>query len=322
MLTVGNKLSDKGNSGDVFQARWEGQEVVVKRTSKYLLRAAQEEWQIYKTLQATQQSRVGFARAFHACISDEGEFDLVMTRLGDDVDTIHAAQGRRMSLKSVLMLGDQLLQRLATFHSATAYKHNSLKGPNVMMGTGRKGQYIAHLIDFGTSTRVADTAAYREKATTSWYRSWHHASAMDDVFSLGLNMVFWLTGFVPFADSNLDKETALSRSTGMSVYDCRVDLRVRDELALANISEWELPPRLLALLQYARTSTDPVPHYACLRRILRACAEEHRLVLDGDFDWVDRGPCKDYECIVGAPLHRRDACGCGCIVRAADAACA
>jgi len=310
-LIMKELLTKKGHTCNVFVGTYRNKPVVIKQLSLHYAASAEQEWMIYQKLQKrVGQGAIGFPIAYcgqHSLKSGfYGDFHLVLSRLGRDIDSIHSAQSRRLSLKSVLMLGDQLLQRLAVFHKATGFKHNSVKGPNIMMGHGRTGQYIAHLIDYGGSVPLCDLGNEHErKRTTAWYRSWHHATCMDDVFSLGLNMVFWLTGSVPFGDSITD-------TTDVPPHEQRTYLRKRETLPLTMISSWKLPPRLQAFLQYARASRDKVPHYACMRRLLHDCAAAHKLKMDGDFEWLEEGPCRAYATKVGTPLPKRDACGCGC----------
>ena len=36
--------------------------------------------------------------------------------------------------------------------------------------------------------------------------------------------------------------------------------------------------------------------------MLRECAEAHRLAWDGDFEWIDDAPLRNYEQVVGCAL--------------------
>jgi serine/threonine protein kinase len=84
----------------------------------------------------------------------------VMDLLGPSLEDLFAYCGRQFSLKTVLMIADQLLCRCQYIHSKEVV-HNDIKPGNLMMGTGRNGNRI-HIIDFGCATRRATSPPLRE----------------------------------------------------------------------------------------------------------------------------------------------------------------
>ena len=74
---------------------------------------------------------------------------LVMELLGSDIASLMDKQGGKFSLKTVLMLAEQFLERVEYIHKKN-YIHQDLKPHNFLMGTGEK-KAMVYLADFGLS---------------------------------------------------------------------------------------------------------------------------------------------------------------------------
>lgn len=59
------------------------------------------------------------------------------------------SQNKRFSLKTVLMIGLQVIDRLEAYHKI-GYVHRDIKPDNLVVGLNEKNQTV-HLIDFGIS---------------------------------------------------------------------------------------------------------------------------------------------------------------------------
>ena len=74
---------------------------------------------------------------------------LVMELLGPNIWSLFNKQGSKFSLKTVLMLAEQFLDRVEYLHKKN-YIHKDLKPENFLMGTGEK-ETMVYLADFGLS---------------------------------------------------------------------------------------------------------------------------------------------------------------------------
>ena len=67
--------------------------------------------------------------------------------LGPNLEDLFCYCGRRFSLKTTLMLADQLLHRFESLH-AVHYLHRDVKPENFLLGTGYQGNTV-YMTDFG-----------------------------------------------------------------------------------------------------------------------------------------------------------------------------
>ena len=128
----------------------------------------------------------------------EGGYNvMVMDRLGPDLEQLFNRCGRRFSLKTVLMLSEQLLGLLERCH-AKNFVHRDVKPANSLMGRGDDSGDRVHVVDFGLAKLYRDPAtrqhmpyrAGRRLVGTGRYASINthvgvEPSRRDDLESLG-----------------------------------------------------------------------------------------------------------------------------------------
>jgi len=73
---------------------------------------------------------------------------LVMEYLSSSLSDLFTNNNKKFSLKSVLMLSEQMIDRLATLHSV-GIVHRDVKPGNFVMGKGENSN-VVYLIDFWT----------------------------------------------------------------------------------------------------------------------------------------------------------------------------
>ena len=102
------------------------------------------EWEvdIYRSL----AGRAGFPRLYWDGVKDDFTV-MVFELLGPNLEDLFRYCGNRFSLKTTLMIFDQLLRRFESLHSMQ-YLHRDVKPENFLMGVGKRGNLI-YMTDLG-----------------------------------------------------------------------------------------------------------------------------------------------------------------------------
>ncbi|KAF6779818.1 hypothetical protein AHF37_00675 [Paragonimus kellicotti] len=107
------------------------------------------ESRVYKCLQGTSgipriqyYGTDGYRNMYHV---------LIMDLLGPSLEDLFTFCGRRFTMKTVLMLADQMLWRLEFLHSKN-FIHRDIKPDNFLMGIGRNCNKV-FLVDFGLAKK-------------------------------------------------------------------------------------------------------------------------------------------------------------------------
>ncbi|CAD8144332.1 unnamed protein product [Paramecium pentaurelia] len=151
----------------------------------------------------------------------EGDFNvLVLDILGPSLEDLFNYHGRKFSLKSVLMLADQLLTRISYLHSKD-FIHRDIKPENFLIGLNKKADNI-YMIDFGLTKRYR----YQRTETHIQYGEQNQLvgtcrfssinahlgieqSRRDDLESIGYMLIYFLRGSLPW--SGIKTETKIAK---------------------------------------------------------------------------------------------------------------
>ncbi len=194
-----------GSFGDIFMGVAHNGEKVAIKFEKEGTRCPQlrHEYKVYRELQNCPY----FGRV-HYFGTHSSHSVLVMTLHGASLEDIFTKCGRRFSLKTVLQIGDHMLERIEVMHSQHLV-HRDVKPANFVLGLGKSPS--VYCIDFGLSTRYRHPRTlqhipYRENRSltgTPRYASINNhlgveQSRRDDLESIGYILIYFLRGSLPW----------------------------------------------------------------------------------------------------------------------------
>lgn len=211
---------------------------------------------------------------------------MVIDLLGPSLEQLFSACGKQLSLKTVLMLADQMLCRLQYLHSKN-FIHRDVKPENFLMGLGKRDS-ILHVIDFGLAKQYRNPkshkhVAYRDGKSltgTARYASLNthlgiEQSRRDDIEAIGYVLVYLLKGSLPWQGF----QTASKEEKYRRIMERKMNT---DISALTE----GLPEEIGNILKYARgMAFEQKPDYAYLRRIIKELFLKQGFEYDYVYDW-------------------------------------
>ncbi|XP_042055590.1 casein kinase 1-like protein 3 [Salvia splendens] len=212
---------------------------------------------------------------------------LVIDLLGPSLEDLFVYCGRKFSLKTVLMLADQMITRIEFVHSK-GLLHRDVKPDNFLMGLGRKANQV-YIIDFGLAKRYRDSTSnrhipYRENKNltgTARYASCNthlgiEQSRRDDLESLGYVLLYFLRGSLPWQ--------GLKAATKKQKYDKICEKKLSTPIEVLCKSH---PVEFASYFHYCHSLTfDQRPDYGFLKRLFRELFTREGCEFDYVFDWT------------------------------------
>ena len=107
---------------------------------------------------ASSSNEKGIPRVYFSG-TDLGYNIMAMDLLGDSLEELFNKSGRKFSLKTVLMLADQMLSRIEFMHSRH-FLHRDIKPDNFLMGSGKRNNNNASKDPNNTSLPANNTNNY------------------------------------------------------------------------------------------------------------------------------------------------------------------
>uniref|UniRef100_A0A0E0KST6 non-specific serine/threonine protein kinase n=1 Tax=Oryza punctata TaxID=4537 RepID=A0A0E0KST6_ORYPU len=218
----------------------------------------------------------------------EGEYNvMVIDLLGPSLEDLFNYCNRKLSLKSVLMLADQMIARVEYMHTR-GFLHRDIKPDNFLMGLGRKANQV-YVIDYGLAKKYRDLQThkhipYRENKNltgTARYASVNthlgvEQSRRDDLESLGYVLMYFLRGSLPWQ--------GLKAGTKKQKYD-----RISEKKMLTPVEVLckSYPSEFVSYFHYCRSLRfEDKPDYSYLKKLFRDLFIREGYQLDYIFDWT------------------------------------
>lgn len=274
-----------GTFGDVYLGvdRTSGEEVAIKLESINVKHPRlQCEAQMYEALAGS----VGIP-SLHWYGTGSSHHAMVLDLLGPNLEKLFNICRRRFSLKTILLLADQLISRVEQTH-AKSIIHRDIKPDNFIVGNEKVDHQVS-IVDFGLAKQYRDTKTLlhmdcRENTGftgTTRYASINahlglELSRRDDIESLAYVLLYFGHGSLPWQGC----KAATRRETHDHILAKKIATSTEDLCS-------GLPQEFATCLEYARSLTFyEKPDYNYLRRIFRGLFVRAGFKYDFVFDWT------------------------------------
>jgi len=218
----------------------------------------------------------------------EGDYNvMVIDLLGPSLEDLFSFCNRKFSLKTVLMLADQMVNRIEYVH-AKNFIHRDIKPDNFLIGLGKKANQV-HIIDFGLAKKYRDPKTqqhipYREGKNltgTARYASINthlgiEQSRRDDLEAVGYVLMYFNRGSLPWQ--------GLKANDKKDKYDKIMEKKMSTPV---EVLCKHFPSEFVTYLNYCRSLRfEDRPDYAYLRRLLKDLFFRDGYQYDFVFDWT------------------------------------
>jgi len=218
----------------------------------------------------------------------EGDYNvMVMEILGPSLEDLFNFCSRRFTMKTILMLADQMLARVEYIH-AKNFIHRDIKPDNFLIGLGKRKVNQVYIIDFGLAKKYRDPTTHehipfvehKSLTGTARYASINthlglEQSRRDDLESLGFVLMYFNRGSLPWQ--------GLKANTKKEKYNKIAEKKL--STPIEHLCR-NFPTEFSTYLNYVRTLRfDDKPDYKYLRRLYRDFFFRQGYAADYRFDW-------------------------------------
>ncbi|EAS06784.2 kinase domain protein (macronuclear) [Tetrahymena thermophila SB210] len=280
---IGQKLGS-GSFGDIYLAtNTETKEIVAVKLEDSKSKHPQLlfEAKIMKAL----QDRVGIPKLYWFG-QEAGCNVMVLDLLGPSLEDLFNLCKRKFSLKTTIMICDQMIQRVESVHYKS-YIHRDIKPDNFLIGLGKKSNTI-YVIDYGLGKKFRDSKThqhipYRENKNltgTARYASINahlgiEQSRRDDLEAIGYVLVYFLKGYLPWQGIKANNKQEKYNKIMEKKMSTPVEILCKG-----------LPIEFSTYLNYCRSLRfEDKPDYLYLRKMFKELFYRENYEWDYIYDW-------------------------------------
>lgn len=218
----------------------------------------------------------------------DGKYNvLVIELLGQSLADQFSLCGRQFSLKTVLMLLDQIISRIQYLHDNN-FLHRDIKPDNFVMGVGSRS-HVVYMIDLGLAKKYKSASTdehipFKEGKSltgTARYASvsnhlGNEKARRDDMVAIGYMMVYFLHGVLPWQGLKAEDR----RDKFRKIMETKMATSI-EELCSGIPEEFETYFRYLEQLDF-----EDRPDYDLYRQMFKELFRKEGFKHDYQYDWL------------------------------------
>lgn len=309
------KLVNGGSFGQIFlgENNTTGETVAIKIEHSGQIEQLLAEGQVYRKL----QGGPGIPKVYWYGMHGSAFNAMVMELLGPSLQDLFLEAERKFSLKTVLLLIDQMIDTIHFVHHQ-GFVHRDISTNNFMMGVGPENAHKLHLIDFGLAKKmqVPNFCAAKRRISYNFARPMvgtgrfcsitcqrgEEEARRDDMESLGYLWIYMLKGRLPWQ----------GLKASCSVEKMALVLKCKQSTPLAVLCEG-LPNEFLTYMSFVRDMKQyDSPNYAAIKSLFAGCAKAQRIDYDFLYDWSEMtnvGLCEGDGSAIGSVMNEEEETG-------------
>ena len=213
---------------------------------------------------------------------------LIMELLGESLETLLDQCGRKMTIKTICMLAEQMISAIEFFHKKN-YIHRDIKPDNFVIGRGKKANQV-YIIDYGLAKRYRDPTTQEHisyssgKSLTGTARyasinalAGHEQSRRDDMEGLAYVLIYLAKGELPWM--GIDAKDRKEKYKKI--------LEIKKSVPPEKLCSG-LPQQFCDFLKITKAlKFEEEPDYSGYKKIFRDLLIQSNEVYDYKYDWCE-----------------------------------